>query len=123
VVSSYALYRLAPSRSARPRLLLPPELRSPGVICLGAVRSVLPDLDVAAFGFGVPHGHLLGHRGLSHAIAFADCLSACLAWLLAVEAQASRLTPCGFLCLSTWSRGSLDALTRGGLRVAFCRPV
>ena len=103
--------------------LLPQELRSPGVICLSAVRSVLPDLDVAAFRFGVPYGHLSAHRGLSHSIAFAVCLSAWLAWLLPVEAQVSRLTLFGFLCLSTLSHGGLNALTRGGARGGPLRPV
>jgi hypothetical protein len=49
-------------------------------------------------------------------------LNACLAWLLRVEAQASRLTLFGFLCPSTLSHGSLDPLTRGGLGVAFFAP-
>jgi inner membrane protein len=102
--------------------LLPHELRSPGMIFLGAVCSVVPDLDVVGFRFGVPYGHHLGHRGLSHSISFAVCLSACLAWLLPIEAQASRLMLFGFLCLSTLSHGLLDALTSGGLGVAFFAP-
>jgi inner membrane protein len=102
--------------------LLPDELRSPGLIGLGVICAVVPDLDVVGFRFGVPYGHLLGHRGLSHSIAFAVCLSACLAWLLPSEAQASRLLLFGFLCLSTVSHGLLDALTSGGLGVAFFAP-
>jgi inner membrane protein len=92
------------------------------MIFLGVVCSVLPDLDVVGFRFGVPYGHLLGHRGLSHSIAFAVFLSACLAWLLPSEAQASRLMLFGFLFLSTLSHGLLDALTSGGLGVAFFAP-
>jgi inner membrane protein len=102
--------------------LLPQELRSPSIIFLGVVCSVLPDLDVVGFRFGVPYGHLVGHRGLSHSIAFAVFLSACLAWLLPIEAQASRMVLFGFLFLSTVSHGLLDALTRGGLGVAFFAP-
>jgi inner membrane protein len=105
--------------------LLPSELRSPGMIFLGVVCSVLPDLDVVGFRFGVPYGHLLGHRGVSHSIAFAVFLSAFLAWLLPIGAQsspASRLIPFGFLFLSTLSHGLLDALTNGGLGVAFFAP-
>jgi inner membrane protein len=105
--------------------LLPPELRSPGMIFLGVVCSVLPDLDVLGFRVGVPYGHLLGHRGLSHSIAFAVSLSAALAWLLPIAAQpspATRLMLFGFLCLSTLSHGMLDALTNGGLGVAFFAP-
>jgi len=51
--------------------LLPPELRAPSVVFLGIVCSVLPDLDVIGSRFGVPYKHVLGHRGLSHSIAFA----------------------------------------------------
>jgi inner membrane protein len=105
--------------------LLPPELRSPGMIFLGIVCSVLPDLDVLGFRVGVPYGHLLGHRGWSHSIAFAVSLSASLAWLLPIAAQPSRavgLMLFSFLCLSTLSHGMLDALTNGGLGVAFFAP-
>ena len=105
--------------------LLPSGLRSPGMIFLGVVCAVLPDLDVLGFRFGVPYGHLLGHRGLSHYIAFAVFLSASLAWLLPIQAQpaqALRLQVFGFLFLSTLSHGVLDALTNGGLGVAFFAP-
>jgi hypothetical protein len=96
--------------------LLPQALRSPSIIFRGVVCSVLPDLDVVGFWFGVPYGHLVGHRGLSHSVAFAVFLSsACLVWLLPIEAevQASRIMLLGFLFLSTVSHGILDALTRG----------
>jgi inner membrane protein len=106
--------------------LLPPELRTPSFICLGAVCSILPDLDVVTFRFGVPYGHVLGHRGVSHSLAFALFLSACLAWLVPMKAQpeqASRRMLFGFLVLSTLSHGVLDALTNGGLGVAFFAPI
>jgi inner membrane protein len=105
--------------------LLPQELRSPSLVFLGITCSVLPDLDVVGFRFGVSYGHVLGHRGLSHSIAFAVVLSACLAWLfpLAVQpAHGSRGMVFGFLFLSTLSHGVLDALTNGGLGVAFFAP-
>jgi inner membrane protein len=92
------------------------------MIFLGVVCSMLPDLDVVGFRFGVPYGHLLGHRGLSHSMAFAVFLSACLTWLLPIAAQASRMMLFGFLFLSTVSHGILDALTSGGLGVAFFAP-
>jgi inner membrane protein len=105
--------------------LLPQELRSPSLVLLGIACSVLPDLDVVGFRFGVSYGHVLGHRGLSHSIAFAVVLSACLAWLFPLQAQpghASRVMVFGFLFLSTLSHGVLDALTSGGLGVAFFAP-
>jgi inner membrane protein len=108
--------------------LLPDELRSPSIIVLGVACSVLPDLDVVGFRFGVPYGHMLGHRGLSHSIVFALLLSACLAWLFPILVQTPptshrRLVLFGFLCLSTLSHGLLDALTSGGLGVAFFAPL
>src|SRR5215472_1952228 len=62
--------------------VLPPEMRSLSVVGLGIACSVVPDLDVVGFRFGVPYGHLIGHRGLSHSILFAACLSAALTWAL-----------------------------------------
>jgi inner membrane protein len=105
--------------------LLPLELCSPSVIFLGVVSSVLPDLDVVGFRFGVPYGHFLGHRWLSHSIASAVFLSACVAWLLPLEPQPVQAFPLvlfGFLFLSTLSHGLLDAMTSGGLGVVFFAP-
>jgi inner membrane protein len=102
------------------------EVVSPSVVLLGVACSTVPDLDIVGFRFGVPRGHLLGHRGLSHSIVFAVCLSGGLAWLLASAAQqpkASSLTVFLFLFLSTLSHGILDAMTTGGSGVAFFAPV
>jgi LexA-binding, inner membrane-associated putative hydrolase len=68
--------------------LLPQALCSPSVLCLGVMCAVLPDLDVVGFRFGVSYGHFLAHRALSSSSAFAVFLSAGLAWLLPIEAQA-----------------------------------
>jgi len=50
-----------------------PWLRSAprSLIAVAALVSLLPDADVAAFGFGIPYEHPLGHRGFTHSIAFA----------------------------------------------------
>lgn len=106
--------------------VLPHEIASPSVVLLGVACSVIPDLDVVGFRFGVPRGHVLSHRGLSHSIAFAVFLSACLAWLLpftTLPMRASRVTVFVFLCLSTLSHGLLDAMTNGGSGVAFFAPL
>jgi inner membrane protein len=106
--------------------VLPREVFSPSVVFLGIVCSTIPDLDVVGFRFGVPRGHLLGHRGLSHSIVFAVCLSGCLAWLFPAAAQqlkGSSLTVFLFLFLSTLSHGILDAMTTGGSGVAFFAPI
>src|SRR6185436_6593641 len=43
----------------------------PRVIVAGALLSILPDADVLGFAFGIPYAHVLGHRGITHSIAFA----------------------------------------------------
>lgn len=105
--------------------MLPRELVSAEVVVLGVACSVIPDLDVIGFRFDLPRGHVLGHRGLSHSIAFAALLSVCLAWILPFGAplwQAPRVTVCLYLFLSTLSHGILDAMTNGGSGVAFFAP-
>jgi inner membrane protein len=104
---------------------LPREIVSPGLVFLGVVCSTIPDLDVVGFRFGISYRHVLGHRGLSHSILFAAFLGGCLMWLVPPEAQsptASRLTVFTFLFLSALSHGMLDAMTSGGLGVAFFAP-
>lgn len=94
-----------------------------GVACLGALCTIAPDLDVIGFRFGVPYEAMLGHRGLSHSLIFAATLAA----LLTVALRFMRFSGAGFavflyLFLCTASHGLLDALTNGGLGVAFFAP-
>jgi len=89
----------------------------------GVACSMLPDADVAAFHFGVSYGDLLGHRGLTHSFLFAAVIS--LAVVLAFfrnRARDERLRIALFLFIATASHGLLDALTNGGLGVAFFAP-
>jgi inner membrane protein len=104
--------------------VLPREIISPGLVLLGVVCSTIPDLDVVGFRFGISYGHVLGHRGLSHSILFASFLAGCLTLLFPLEVQlkASRWTVFAFLFLSALSHGLLDAMTSGGLGVAFFAP-
>ncbi|HEX8451756.1 MAG TPA: metal-dependent hydrolase [Longimicrobium sp.] len=89
---------------------------------LGAACAVLPDLDVIAFRFGIPYEHVLGHRGLSHSLFFAALLAAVVvALFFPRERQRGRLWL--FFFLATASHASLDALTTGGLGVAFFAPL
>ena len=87
---------------------------------LGALCSVLPDLDVISFYFGLPYGHVLGHRGLSHSLFFAAGLASIAAVLLRRTIPVARLW--AFFFLATASHGLLDAMTNGGLGVAFFAP-
>lgn len=80
----------------------------------GALGSILPDFDVAAFAFGIPYDHPLGHRGFTHSILFAVLYASLCTLLLRV--------PPYFIFLCTVSHTFLDALTDGGLGVAFFSP-
>ena len=87
----------------------------------GVVASILPDLDVLAFGLGIAYEDALGHRGFSHSLAFA----ALLALAAACGSRAFDTTfirAFWFVFAATASHGLLDALTNGGLGVAFLWP-
>jgi inner membrane protein len=103
-------------------VLTPPRLPVWG---LGALCAMLPDLDVVAFALALPYGHLLGHRGLSHSLPFAAGLA-----FVATVVQARRPPAAGSSALRLWaffftataSHGLLDAMTSGGLGIAFFAP-
>jgi inner membrane protein len=94
----------------------------PRLLVAGIVASVVPDLDVLAFRWGVPYDATWGHRGASHSIAFALLLGLG-AVLLAPRLQAQRLTACSFVALAAASHGLLDMLTNGGRGVALLWPL
>ena len=92
-------------------------------LLLGAICSVVPDLDVIGFHFGIQYGDVWGHRGLTHSFVFAALLAGSLVavWYRGKPAVVmTRLFLYFFLC--TASHGVLDALTDGGLGVAFFSP-
>ena len=92
---------------------------------LAVTSAILPDADVAGFALGIEYGDLLGHRGFSHSLLFAALWS-----MLAVSGTYSRLMKSsrqwwllvGLVFLVTLSHGLLDAMTNGGLGVAFFSP-
>lgn len=90
----------------------------------GVVCSVLPDLDVVGFRFGIHYGDFWGHRGFTHSLVFAALLAGMV--VLAIfrrgAAEIGLFALFGYLFLATASHGLLDALTNGGLGVAFCSP-
>src|SRR6516164_7057459 len=48
---------------------------------LSALCSVLPDADVLGFPLGIRYEDMLGHRGLTHSLAFALVLGSIVAFL------------------------------------------
>ena len=87
----------------------------------GMAASIAPDLDVAAFRFGIAYSHEFGHRGFSHSLVFALML-AIFAALFAPELRTKRMTAFIFIFVATASHGLLDMFTNGGLGVALFWP-
>lgn len=93
------------------------------VLLVGAVCSIVPDVDVIGFSFGIYYGDLWGHRGLTHSIFFAALLSVTLTGVwYRQESSAAKAGIGVYLFLCTASHGVLDAMTDGGLGVAFFSP-
>lgn len=90
-----------------------------GVFC-----AEVPDLDVLGFWFGIPYGALWGHRGLSHSLLFALLFAAVPTYWLAAASDGRNVWVGRWLYffLATVSHGICDALTDGGLGVAFFAP-
>jgi inner membrane protein len=103
-------------RLAGDRASLPPRLLGAAV-----VASVLPDIDSLGYFLGVPYDSLVGHRGLTHSLLFALAVAGVAAFFSdRLGASASK---CFWVVLvSAASHGLLDAMTSGGLGVAFWSP-
>jgi len=91
---------------------------------LGAACAVFPDVDVVGIPLGIPFGGPLGHRGLTHSLAFAAALAALVVTVGFRERPAghARWRLWLYLFLATASHGFFDALTDGGIGVAFWAP-
>lgn len=92
---------------------------------LGAVCAILPDADVVSFKLGIPYGHLFGHRGFTHSLFFALLLGIIITRIFfsSVSAFSKKWFFLVFyFFLSTASHAILDAMTTGGLGVAFFAP-
>lgn len=92
---------------------------------LAVVVSCLPDVDVLGLYAGIPYGALFGHRGFTHSLFFAVLTG------VAVTSAAFRSLRFGtrewwmtslFYFAVTASHGCFDAMTDGGLGVAFFSP-
>lgn len=106
------------------KLLLPDRRYWPCWVA-AAVCAALPDIDSVGYRLGVPYDSLWGHRGLTHSLLAAVVLAA-VGTALGQLAGSGRRPPAArlglLLFLATASHGLLDALTTGGLGVAFFSP-
>ena|SRR5215475_13245574 len=87
-----------------------------------AACAAVPDLDVIPIWLGLPWGHVLGHRGITHSLAFAAALAGVLAATVFRAPGAGRRGVWLVLFVATASHGVLDAMTDGGIGIAFFAP-
>ncbi len=88
--------------------------------------SILPDIDALGFFFGICYEGILGHRGFTHSLLFASLLSIVAVCLTPKDSNlfsgSSWKLWVYFFFLSS-SHGRLDAMSNGGLGVAFLSPL
>jgi inner membrane protein len=90
----------------------------------GTTCSVVPDLDVIGFRLGIVYGDFWGNRGFTHSLVFAAVLAGgfTLISLWWEVHDIGRFALFGYLFLAGASHGVLDAMTNGGLGLAFFSP-
>ncbi|HET9961753.1 MAG TPA: metal-dependent hydrolase [Nitrospiraceae bacterium] len=102
---------------------IPPAGFPASVLVLGMLCAIIPDADVLGFRFGIEYGAPWGHRGLTHSLFFAALLSGILTGLCyRLKSAVERWAFGGYFFGCTASHGVLDAMTNGGLGVAFFSP-
>ena len=91
---------------------------------LSVLCSIVPDADVLGLRLGISYEDMLGHRGLSHSLVFALVLSSIVTFLVfpRVQQRWTRLLLFSYFFTATASHGILDAMTDGGLGIAFFAP-
>lgn len=100
------------------------HIRNLRFLVLGACCAILPDADVVSFKLGIPYEAFWGHRGFTHSLLFALIVGVVVTLLFFRK----NLTPLRsiayvlFFTLCTASHSILDAMTSGGLGVAFFSP-
>ena len=102
----------------------PKSMGSWKFILLGICCSILPDADVITFSLGIPYDHLFGHRGFFHSFFFAGILGVTIT-LIFYPRQMIKWNGLGLILYFTLcgaSHSLLDAMTSGGLGVAFFSP-
>lgn len=92
---------------------------------LGVFCACFPDFDVLFLKLGVPYEHMFGHRGFFHSLIFAYLQGLFIVRVfyadLTFASRASMTIGFYFFCCGV-SHSILDAMTNGGLGVAFFAP-
>lgn len=92
---------------------------------LAGACSVIPDLDIIGFVFGIPYQHPFGHRGFFHSPFWALLMSFLVVSLFLSDMKIFSTRWFFYLLLFfliSASHGILDAFTSGGLGIALLSP-
>ncbi|MES1999828.1 MAG: metal-dependent hydrolase [Pseudomonadota bacterium] len=100
---------------------LGPDMVPAGLMALALACAVLPDIDALGLWLGIPYAHAFGHRGFTHSLPFSLALAGAGS-LFAAELGALPSIVFLVLLVSAASHGLLDAMTNGGLGIAFFSP-
>jgi inner membrane protein len=115
----------APSHAAFALALgawLAPKQSPRAALVVVAALAVLPDIDAVGYWLGIPTASVIGHRGVTHSIAFAVAVGLSAAWLFARRKAISPGRVAPYFVIAMLSHGVLDAFTNGGPGIAFFAP-
>jgi len=90
-----------------------------------ALCGIIPDADAIGYMLGVRYESMFGHRGFTHSLLFALLLALLVVLLIFREIPSGSARWWGllvFFFVVTASHAVLDAMTTGGLGVAFFSP-
>ena len=105
--------------------IFPSRFMSRKAVLVGMLGAILPDFDTIGYQLGVPYESLFGHRGFTHSFFFAAAASLCLLVLffpLKRNPKSTSWLLWLYLFLAIALHPVVDALTSGGLGVAFFSP-
>lgn len=102
----------------------PQKIFSWKFLFLGIMCAILPDIDVISFRLGIPYADFWGHRGFTHSFLFSLILGFSITLFFYTKDTISLkgFGYISFFTLCTAMHGICDAMTNGGLGVAFFLP-
>jgi len=106
------------------RIVTEAAVLNKSVLLTSMALAALPDADALFIGV-IPYDHPFGHRGFTHSLVFAVIIGAAVAMLFSKTEWAGShpfWKLAGFFAIVTASHGFFDAMTDGGLGVAFFAP-
>ncbi|MBQ0734103.1 metal-dependent hydrolase [Aquimarina celericrescens] len=91
---------------------------------LGILCSMIPDADIVGFKFNIAYEDFWGHRGFSHSLIFALLLGILVTFVFYNKQlfYKTGIYLIVYFTICTALHGVLDAMTTGGLGIAFFAP-